>query len=319
MEKEEAASEAEAKAAAESGKGATRPDQVQTKAARPRKKRKDKLRAPKNGNSSDSSVISADSDPHPFPLDVNIEDSLEHVAPGRLGFGDNMARTRSDRSEDLPSWKTVTSKKKRKKASKKAPQKSSKQASKSWPPSSAPSKQSKSRSPTLLSSIGERRKLSEEADAAPCFVPANHKEEHKNWGSLSSNMSNMRWDSVRSVNEFFASHGSAGPVKAPQDAPNRPKMAIMGTGDRKRTSRAPARDTTEILRQIIAGRKDSKAATPGTRRVDNSSNAKSAVDLRASGGKSNFLNRTYPPRNPPRRGSTASHTAPLKMARKRTV
>lgn len=85
----------------------------------------------------------------------------------------------------------------------------------------------------------------------------------RNWGSLSSELGSMRWDSIRSVNEFFNSR-SAG-AKAAPDAANRPKMSIQGRGPRRRVQDDPLRmsmrqtNAEDILRAILAEKVNSQA------------------------------------------------------------
>jgi cold shock CspA family protein len=284
-EKEAEAEAAEAAAAAESGnKKGEQPAKSSKKKRKSKKAKKAKLPSPAG---SSSSVISAgtDSDSHPFPQDVNIEDSLDSVAPGVLGFG----------GKRLPSWKSVATGKRQ----------SSRMRGSSRQP----------RSKQMLSSIGEkleshwmygnangaplpfdmRASAKQRNSHSPRHGENRNREEHHNWGSISSNMGSMRWDSVRSVTDFFKnSRGAAGPVK-PTEAPNRPKMSIMGSGFKRRNgaqARAPVRNTTEILREILQGRPQVRA----TRTVDNSS--RKAVDLRSSGNERHFLNNSWPLNKP---------------------
>lgn len=75
--------------------------------------------------------------------------------------------------------------------------------------------------------------------------------DHRNWGSLSSEMGTMRWDydSIRSVSDFFAARASAGPVKS-NDHQKGPQPAILGRGRQADPTRAALQQTDEILAQI---------------------------------------------------------------------
>lgn len=177
--KEREAEAAEAASKSPKDDKVTRPDQ-QT-----RKGRKKRQQKPKAG----------------FSDEINIEDPLGPVSPKRLdlGLGGNFAP---------PSWATRTDNK-------------PKQFGRKGGSLNA-------RAKPFLSSIDEKRQsrahMMQSHPPPPGWRqgsigghPNRQREprgaDGRNWGSLSSEMGNMRWDSIRSVSDFFAARASAGPVK----------------------------------------------------------------------------------------------------------
>merc|ERR1711964_258733 len=156
--------------------------------------------------------------PGAFHDEINIEDSLDHVSPAKLGFDERKAR----RSNLTGSIKKIRDSRK---ANKRSP----------------------NRKP-------------------------NNNEVHHNWGSLSSAMGSMNFDSISSVTQLFRSRSNGSrtsPESASPESASRPEMSIAGQGSkrpRNNAVRASIRNNAEaqrVLQDILANKeKKSPSASP---------------------------------------------------------
>lgn len=224
-EKEQEAEAAEAAAKSPKEDKVTRPDQRKKTTASKRSRKKKKA-------TSDAG----------FTDEINIEDPLGPVSPEALGLG-------MGGNPAVPSWaKRMGSDPKRAKPAygrKGGSLRTSLNA----------------RAKPFLSSIDEKRQSRAYATRGTHPPPpgwsrsgsvgahARQPRDHRNWGSLSSEMGTMRWDSIRSVGDFFAARASAGPVKS-NDHQKGPPPSILGRGRQADPTRAALQQTDEILAQI---------------------------------------------------------------------
>lgn len=129
--------------------------------------------------------------------EISIEDPLGPVSPEALGLSNRRVQ---------PSWARSASMNSLNQKPRRV--------------SAKPRMSLNARAKPFLSSIDEKRQA-RAAQVAMSHPPppqfaAPQRRPQRNWGSLSSEMGGMRWDSdsIRDVSDFFAKRASAGPVKA---------------------------------------------------------------------------------------------------------
>merc|ERR1711964_773197 len=161
--------------------------------------------------------------------EISIEDPLGPVSPEALGLSNRRVQPSWARSASMNSLGQRPAQQKPRRVS-------------------AKRVSLNARAKPFLSSIDEKRQARAAQvrqmshPPAPQFA-APQRRPQRNWGSLSSEMGGMHWDSdsIRNVSDFFAKRASAGPVKAD------PSQIGHGTADAMTASMAA---TDQILAQI---------------------------------------------------------------------
>jgi len=159
-------------------------------------------------------------DPRRFHEEINIEDSLDHVSPAKLGFDERKARRASP--------------------------------------------QRRAGLTGSIKEIRDSRKANKKR--SPNRTPDN-REAHQNWGSISSAMGSMNFDSISSVTNLFRSRSTGNGSRTSPESASRPEMSIAGQGSkrpRNNAVRASIRNNAEaqrVLLEILAN-KESNSKSP---------------------------------------------------------